>query len=859
MNWIYYAYSAISIISALITAFLAVYTWQRRTAPGAWGFIGLMALTTLWTIGNVMQMHSGFFTQIFWHNSRFACIALIPVPWLVFSWQYDKPQKSFSWRSLAALCVLPGITITVIGYCTLTQRTFETVGWWYWIHTIYSFLLTLIGIFLVLRVIRQAEAWYRQRGMLVFAGIVLPLLVVTLHTLDWIPWYGMDFTSIAFTVTGVLFSRSLVQFRLFDLIPIARTLLIDSLEDPMVVLDNANYIVDLNVAAEQMLGRSRSELFGCESRQVFRSWESLPGYIWDTLSTRVEIKVELQGQQHYYDLRISPVYDQDQHLAGRLVLMRDMTEQKRTEIALRDFQRQLEASLQREQQRRQLSETLRDAVMIVSSTLEPSRVVGLLLDELRKVVVYHFASVMLAKDDQLTRLIRRSARGDSYRPLTFPVDAYPLNAHVLAHKLPVLIPDTRLDPRWKSSTETGDVCSLINTPLLVQDHPIGVLFIGRTDETAYTQEEVNILFAFATHVAIAVENARLAEQTRSALVDLQDTLERLQRTQKRLIESEKMAALGQLIAGVAHEINTPLGAIRASISNICAAMETSLSELPAVLRQLSSAQQDLFLAFVDRAVQKRPQLTSTEERKLRRRIQGELEAREVNHADDLADTLVDIGVHNEIEQFLPLFQANENRKIIQAAYHVAIQRHNSDNIVTAVDRVSKIAFALKSYGHYDHSGQKSQANVIESLETVLTLYHNQLKQGVQIVKQYGEPVTILCYPDELHQVWTNLIHNAIQAMDGKGTLEITVESKAGPEPAHDSFVVVRITDSGRGIPEAIKERIFEPFFTTKASGEGSGLGLDICRKIIEKHQGTIEVESRPGKTTFSVWLPNRNV
>jgi GAF domain-containing protein len=89
----------------------------------------------------------------------------------------------------------------------------------------------------------------------------------------------------------------------------------------------------------------------------------------------------------------------------------------------------------------------------------------------------------------------------------------------------VLIPDTRLDPRWKSSNETGDVCSLINTPLLVQDHPIGVLFIGRTDETAYTQEEVNILFAFATHVAIAVENARLGDKREQRACRLQDMLE----------------------------------------------------------------------------------------------------------------------------------------------------------------------------------------------------------------------------------------------------------------------------------------------------------------------------------------------
>jgi signal transduction histidine kinase len=98
------------------------------------------------------------------------------------------------------------------------------------------------------------------------------------------------------------------------------------------------------------------------------------------------------------------------------------------------------------------------------------------------------------------------------------------------------------------------------------------------------------------------------------------------------------------------------------------------------------------------------------------------------------------------------------------------------------------------------------------------------------------------------QVWTNLIHNAIQAMEGKGKLEIVVREQ-------DNYVIVQVTDSGCGIPPEIQERIFEPFFTTKPLGEGSGLGLDIVKKIVNKHEGRIEVESVPGETTFRVWLP----
>jgi two-component system NtrC family sensor kinase len=120
---------------------------------------------------------------------------------------------------------------------------------------------------------------------------------------------------------------------------------------------------------------------------------------------------------------------------------------------------------------------------------------------------------------------------------------------------------------------------------------------------------------------------------------------------------------------------------------------------------------------------------------------------------------------------------------------------------------------------------------------------------VEVVRNYGNDLpSVLCYPDELNQVWTNLLHNALQAMGNKGVLKIDVK----PE---DNAISVSITDSGQGIPPEIMPRIFEPFFTTKPPGEGSGLGLDIVHKIIEKHQGKMQVESVPGQTKFTVLLP----
>jgi signal transduction histidine kinase len=347
-------------------------------------------------------------------------------------------------------------------------------------------------------------------------------------------------------------------------------------------------------------------------------------------------------------------------------------------------------------------------------------------------------------------------------------------------------------------------------------------------------------------------NAEIQARLESAVEErtraLSQALDDLQAAQQDLIQSEKMAALGQLIAGIAHEINSPLGAIGASIGNISNALDDSIQQLPQLFQRLSPQQQDGFFALLDRALRSQDTLSSIEERKFKRALSRELEAQGVDEADTVADTLVDMGIYEDVDAFIPLFQSENADLILQTAYNLSSQQKNSRNIVTAVERASRTVFALKRYIHRDPSGKMIEANVTDGLEVVLTLYHNQMKHGVEVIKKFQPVPAIRCAPDELNQVWTNLIHNALQAMNFEGRLEIAVFQE-------DGQVVTQITDSGHGIPDTIKERVFEPFFTTKPAGEGSGLGLDIVRKIVERHKGKVEVESRPGRTTFSVRLP----
>jgi PAS domain S-box-containing protein len=330
--------------------------------------------------------------------------------------------------------------------------------------------------------------------------------------------------------------------------------------------------------------------------------------------------------------------------------------------------------------------------------------------------------------------------------------------------------------------------------------------------------------------------------------ELAHTLKQLQATQDELIQSERMASLGQLIAGVAHEINTPMGAIRASIDNISKSLESALRDLPPLFQTLSPERLSDFLSLLEFERQSSQILSFREERKLKRALRNELEIRGIDNADTLAATLVSLGITQDFEWLMPLLQDRDRDLILDTAENLAILQKNSENIKLAVERASKIVFALKTYSRQGYSGQMTLFLVTEGIDLVLTIYRNQLKQGVEAIKKYEQIPPIYCFPEELNQVWTNLIHNAIHAMNNQGTLEILACQ-------NDQFVLLQFTDSGCGIPPEIQPKIFDPFFTTKPAGEGTGLGLNIVRKIIEKHRGKIEVESQPGRTTFSVWLP----
>ncbi len=348
-------------------------------------------------------------------------------------------------------------------------------------------------------------------------------------------------------------------------------------------------------------------------------------------------------------------------------------------------------------------------------------------------------------------------------------------------------------------------------------------------------------------------NRRLMEQTQIETLiaeqQARQALDDLRAAQAQMIHSEKMASLGQLVANVAHEINTPIGAVKASGQNIADALENTLMTLPALMQRLGPETTDLFSKLIGHLKEPAPILSSREERVIRSEVAAQLTKAGIAFANHKANILVQLRAQHKLTDYLPLLRHDESTLILDTALGIGTITNNTHNINLAVDRAANFVAALKSFSRKGISDEMVEANLSDGLETVLTIYQNQIKQRAELVRHYEPLPKIYCLPEALNQVWTNLLQNAMQAMDSFGTLAVSLYSM-------DDYAVVSISDSGCGIPENLIQRIFEPFFTTKAAGEGSGLGLDIAKNIIDRHKGHIKVQSTVGVgTTFSVYLP----
>ena len=316
-------------------------------------------------------------------------------------------------------------------------------------------------------------------------------------------------------------------------------------------------------------------------------------------------------------------------------------------------------------------------------------------------------------------------------------------------------------------------------------------------------------------------------------------------------QRERLAGLGKLSAGLAHELNNPASAAKraaAQLRDTLKRIKDASHELGR--RELTPTQKSevekLESAFTQSEEPPPDPLTVSD---LEEQIDSLLRSHGQNDLWQLSAELAQRGIKPAALEslFENLDSGTARAALVRIAASVEIASLLKE-IENSTSRISDLVRAIKEYTFMDQAPVQN-VDIVKSLETTLTILNHKLKHGVTVHRNY-QPVPLLVnsFGSELNQVWTNLIDNAIDAMSGNGELRIRTYRD-------DGCVVVEIADNGPGISAEVKPHIFEPFFTTKGVGEGTGLGLDTVQRIVRKHRGNIQVQSKPGDTRFQVWIP----
>src|SRR6202166_1198990 len=316
-------------------------------------------------------------------------------------------------------------------------------------------------------------------------------------------------------------------------------------------------------------------------------------------------------------------------------------------------------------------------------------------------------------------------------------------------------------------------------------------------------------------------------------------------------QRDRLASLGKLSAGLTHELNNPASAAQRATSQLRVTLKKIKdASLELGRRDLTPAQKSeiekLETAFTQNKEAPPDALTVSD---LEEEVDTLLRSHGLNDLWQLAADLARKNVKPSVLEsvFNALDAETARAALVRIAASVEIANLLNE-IESSTSRISDLVGAIKEYTYMDQSPVQN-VDIVKSLETTLTILNHKLKRGVEVQRNYHTiPFLVNSFGSELNQVWTNIIDNAIDAMSGKGELRVRTYQD-------DGCVVVEIGDNGPGISPEVEAHIFEPFFTTKGVGQGTGLGLDTVQRIVKKHRGNIQVDSKPGDTRFQVWLP----
>lgn len=892
-------YILLLVISSIVTCFVALYVWERRAIASGGKALAFLALACAeWSLGYALEIAVADPPgKVFWGKSQYIGIVTVPLLWVIFAYTYSTKGTRMTRRTVSLLSIVPLITL-ILAFTTelhgliwkdiqiRTIGTFSalelTYGFWFWIHLGYSYILLLVGTIFILRSFNRTRGLFRRQNVILLIAVLTPWFGNLLYILELSPIPNLDFTPFAFAISIGVFAWGIFNYKLGYIAPLARDLVLEKMPDGMIVLDAQNNVVDLNPALQKALGVSPSQAIGQRSKDLFSAWPSLVERYEHTLEAQDEIVIEEAESRTWLELRMSPLFDRRDRLLGRVVTVRDVSERKQMEEALR----------RSEERYRQIYENVADVIYetdnqghLISISPSIEKRSGYLPEELlgRSVTEFFvFPEQYAALDAQI---IAKGSVND-FEALLQKKDGSPIWASITSHII--------FDADGQGVATEG-VLRDITERKQAEEHikQMNVELERRVLERTSQLQESNTFLTTLIETSIALNES----------LDLNAILDRILVQAHKLVPARALNVM--FIDGEYAYIIRRIGyqGLEKIEQNL---MEFRFPISWPTFHQMSTTHRSIYIADTAKeskwqniqglewvrscigvplvigdetigflnASHSEPNFFDEQHR-----IQLESLAHHASVAIQNARLLDELkkalekeqGMRNQLVQADKLAALGKMVSVIAHEINNPIQTVKNtfylleDQILpdspameylkmaaTEANRISGLVEQLR--GTYA-SGSKAmeRVNVLALLREVQELLAPQLKKTqVEWCQRDGlQPYTVSAVRDKLKQVFINLCLNAIEAMEAEQNGKITVNLYASPDGRR---VGIDFHNTGHLIAKEDLSHIFDPFFTTKQ--KGTGLGLSISYDIIRQHQGEILVESEPGKgVMFTVWLP----
>jgi PAS domain S-box-containing protein len=874
--------AVILIIAALVSFANAVYSWQQKS-PGGWYFVFMVLSISLWTAFytcELLFLSPG--VRIFWAKFEYFGSASLPVLWFLFSAHYTHKSTWLSSRRMLLLSLIPLVTIILVFTNELhgliwSSITPETTafgadlvyehGIAYWFYVIYSYTLIVTGAWWLVSFALRSQQLYRKQVFTLVISATIPLIANILYVARLNPISDFDLTPIAFTLTGFLLTWGLFSFRMIDLAPVAREALIERMGDGVILLNMENIVLDINPAACTLIRTNSCNVVGQPARQVFARWENLVNQFKNTMDAQVELPMD---GETWIELRISPLFDKNNKLNGRLIVVRDITRRKMEEDVLKQSEKRylnLYAATRRQTQEMLLLDRIRNAM---ARELDVKAVAHIVVEAISETFGYPLVSLYMRRNNVL---YLQHQVGYLQMLEQIPIDQG-ISGKVARSGKSILLENVKDNPDYVSAIK--DINSEICVPLLDQEEVVGILNVESNQDLRLTAADLNLLEAVCNQVSIAIWRARIYTEAKQA--------EEALNKERRLLRT--------VIDNIPDQIFARDRDNRFTLSNLSDARVMGVSDPETLVGKMDNDYYPSELAAVfqadnllvmnsGKALINREEPSIDSEGTARwtlttkiplRDSQGEVVglvgiARDITEQKIFEKALEEAKQKAEIaNQAKSTFLANMSHEIrtpmnailgfsqllLRDPSLTAVQRHN----LTAINRSGEHLLALINEVLEISKIEAGRVPVnlktfdlfalLQDLETMFHLPTDEKHLELKLEIDSLVPRVIITDENKLRQILTNLLGNAVKFTREGG---IALKISATPLKDGDDWrLAIDVLDSGPGIAPEEMNLLFQVFQQTQIgiTAGGTGLGLAISQRYAALLGGVISITSEVG-------------